>query len=329
MEIRMENFTTQFDKFCNKLGEKYKNDYLLICDDNKYNNMKTLDQKLDSPQKYIQAASEQIYYYWLKKRCPKIQYDVKINPPKDVDLYCDELDFNLRIEVKTPEIDKLDEKYDSNVITLKMDHRYDNLPKENSPSYKNFQDKMKEISEQLNIHSAETGKVVKIGKNEDLKIKTFLDSANEKMNPSDDKTINSLLICLDTSKLGEYLNYIINEFCGCFSEDTYLNVKEYKNIDFLILSNCCEAHLDSKFNFNVWDAKNYFNFIIPLHIKETGIAKCNFIANLFNDEFMKFLEGKDSKYNPKGLEGIFLLQYGEFISIEHPCFCPNINNRKY
>jgi len=95
------------------------------------------------------------------------------------------------------------------------------------------------------------------------------------------------------------------------------------------LSNCCEAHLDSKFNFNVWDEKNYFNFVIPLHIEETSIAECNFIANLFNGAFMKFFKEKDSKYTRKGLKGIFQLQYGEFISVEYPCFCQNINNRKY
>ena len=182
---------SQFEEFCGKIGQTYKNDYFKICSDSEYNKAKTLDDKHNSPQKYIQAASEQIYYYWLKKKFPTLQHDIKVNSPKDVDLYNGDNYFNIRIEVKTPEIEKLNKDYDSNVITLKMDHRYDNFPKDISPSLNNFQIAMNEIMEQIKPHAAEIGKKVEIAKNEDLKLKTFLDKANEKMIRSDDKTINA------------------------------------------------------------------------------------------------------------------------------------------
>ena len=123
------------------------------------------------------------------------------------------------------------------------------------------------------------------------------------------------MICVDTQTFGEYLDHIFSAYCGWFSNDPYLNLNDYLNIDFVILSNCCEAHFDSNFKFNVWDASNYFNFVIPLRINDTKTEKSNFIATLFNDELMKFLDGKDSKYNPKQGTGIFELQFKQRILI--------------
>lgn len=320
---------SQFDIFCNKLGYIYKKDYFSICDDEEYNKEKTLDDKHNSPQKYIQAASEQIYYYWLRKKYSSLEHDRIVNSPKDVDIFYDGKPYNLRIEVKTPEMDKLSEKYDASVIKMKMDHRYDNLPPQESPSLKAFNDVMGDIKVQINQHTEESGKSADIAKNDDLKIDTFLKSANEKMILPDDKTINALLICLDTQTLCEYADHIFNPYCGLFSNDSYLNLDDYKNVEYIILSNCCEAHFDNKFNFNVWEAKNYFNFVIPLRYEKTPVEKSNFIAQLFNEELMKFLNGKNTKYNSKVGSGIFIMQIMEFIAKEHPCFIPNKNNRKY
>ena len=52
----------EFDKFCIKLGDDYKNNYHIICTDNEYNDGKALDLKINK-QQFIQASSEQIYYY--------------------------------------------------------------------------------------------------------------------------------------------------------------------------------------------------------------------------------------------------------------------------
>lgn len=320
---------SQFDKFCNKLGDKYKNDYFLICNDEEYNKEKTLDDKHNSPQKYIQAASEQIYYYWLRKKYSLLEHDHRVNSPKDVDIFYDGKPYDLRIEVKTPEMDKLSDKYDASVINIKMDHRYDNLPPQESPSLKAFNDVMGEIKAQINQHSEESGKSADIAKNDDLKIGSFLESANEKMLLPDDNTINVLLICLDTQTLCEYADNILNPYCGLFSNNPYLNLDDYKNVEYIILSNCCEAHFDNKFNFNVWEATNYLNFVIPLRYKKTPMKKSNYIAQLFNEELMKFLNGRDTKYNPKVGSGIFIMQFGEFIAQEYPCFIPNKENRKY
>jgi len=323
---------SQFDIFCNKLGEKYKNDYFSICDDEEYNKEKTLDDKHNSPQKYIQAASEQIYYYWLREKYSSLEHDRIVNFPKDVDIFYDGKPYNLRVEVKTPEMDKLSEKYDASVIKMKIDHRYDNLSPQESPSLKAFNEVRDDIKDQINQqHTEESGKSADIAKNDDLKIDTFLKSANEKMISPDDKTINALLICLDAQTLCEYANHILNSDCGLFSKDSYLKLDNYKNIEYIILSNCCDAHFDNKFNFNVWDAENYFNFVIPLRFEKTPVAeeKSNFIQQLFNGECEKFLKGKDTKYNPKDGSGILILQIMEFIATEHPCFIPNKDYRKY
>ena len=193
---------SEFDIFCRKLGEKYRKDYYSICKNPDYNNSKTLNNKL-SAQQYIQAASEQIYYYWLQRKLPTIDHDVKVNPPKDVDLYFDGFPYNLRIEIKTQEIDEMKNSYDPNTIEIKQDHRYDNDSLEKSKSYNSFHQTASTLAEDINLSTLITGKKAKEGKLNDLKLDTFLTSANSKMLLPDQKTINSLLICLDTFSMFE------------------------------------------------------------------------------------------------------------------------------
>ncbi len=81
---------------------------------------------------------------------------------------------------------------------------------------------------------------------DDNKLKDYLVGCNDKVIPSDESTINVLLICLDSSTMGSFLSYILNKYTGLFSNNPFVPAKEYEKVDYIILSNCVEAHLDSK-----------------------------------------------------------------------------------
>lgn len=311
----------QFDVFCNKLGDKYKNDYFNVCTNNKYNESKALNQNLE-PEQYIQASSEQIYFYWLSKKFKNICWDKKLNPPKDVDIYVENSGkYNLSIEVKTPEI-KLD--MNPNRLELSQNHKYDTLPRDISPSYAAFNFAIDQILNEINSNTSIHNKEAVKGKIDDLKIKDYLESANQKMQEINKDTINILLICLDTNNILKFMNYIINPYTGLLSQDPIVSKEKYENIEYIVLSNCVEAHLDSNFKFNVWDANNYLNFVIYLN---KDCNKSMHVHSLFNDKFCDFVSKMDN-YAVDGAK-IFEVQFSLYIAENYKQFTLNSKERKY
>ncbi len=101
-----------FDDFVSKLGKKYEEDFKLICDSSEYNNKKMLDLTLSIHQ-YIQASSEAIYYYFLRRKDENIEYDKRVNMENgtDVDISCNIAGYRINLEVKTPELFENTSKY--------------------------------------------------------------------------------------------------------------------------------------------------------------------------------------------------------------------------
>ena len=217
-----------FDDFVSKLGKKYEEDFKLICDSSEYNNKKMLDLTLSIHQ-YIQASSEAIYYYFLRRKDENIEYDKRVNMENgtDVDISCNIANYRINLEVKTSELFENTSKYKEGMIYGHLNHRYpdDMITKE---------DVDKEMKE---IVSYFQGKAA-IKKMDDNKLKDYLVGCNDKVIPSDESTINVLLICLDSSTMGSFLSYILNKYTGLFSNNPFDPAKEYEKVDYIILSNC-------------------------------------------------------------------------------------------
>lgn len=114
-----------FDDFTLKLGKKYEEDFNLICDSSEYNNKKMLDLTLSIHQ-YIQASSEAIYYYFLRRKDENIEYDKRVNIENgtDVDISCNIAGYRINLEVKTPELFENTSKYKERMIYGHLNHRY-------------------------------------------------------------------------------------------------------------------------------------------------------------------------------------------------------------
>lgn len=315
----------EFEFFYKMLGKNYYKNLEKTCYYCTYNELKIFNKKFKNHNQYIQGANEAIYYYWLRSLFNNVTFNWEINFSTNVDIFCHSSDIPLCIEVKSPSIDDLFEEIDKKEMFVSLDHRYDNLPSNESP----ILNQVDKIVDEFNKNSEKTNKVFKKKNLKDLKLKTYLESANKKMNKYQDSA-NILLICCDTSTFVQNIDYILNVYTGIFTRNAYINLKDYPNVDFIIFSNCSEAHLDPNFKFNVWDAKNYINFVIPTSFEKTekAINKRNYVAEIFNDEFMKFFEDKEEKYS-KDTFNILLLKLLNFIEIEHPCFAVNKTRRKY
>lgn len=318
---------TQYDDFCKKLGDKYKTDFESICTDDEYNSKKALFAEMDIHQ-YIQAAAEQVFYYKLKKQLGTIITDQNVNPENgtDVDLYYDGEPYNLRIEVKTPVLFENTEKYKDDIKNgITIHGQQVNRYPEPMVARKDMAAALSDVTKAFNGKATER-------KMEDNKIKDYLESAQGKMVDPDDNTINVLLICTSSSELPMYFDYILNPYTGLGGKEPYIAKEVYSKVDMIVLSNCVEGHLDKNFTFNVWNADNYVNFVIPnTNRKPDNIynAKLNYIRLLFNDNFCKYLASYDKYTNIAGDR--MNDRYGmiNYLTKEHIMFAPNDKLRKY
>lgn len=318
---------SQYEEFCNRLGEKYKTDFEAVCNDAGYNSKKALFAEMDIHQ-YIQAAAEQVFYYKLKNQLGMIIPDKNVNPENgtDVDLYYDGEPYNLRIEVKTPVLFENTEKYKDdlkNGITIhgQQVNRYP----ESMISRKDMSAALSDATQAFNGKAA-------VRKMEDNKIKDYLEGAQGKMADPDDKTINVLLICTSSNELAMYFDYIVNPYSGLGGQEPYIAKEVYSKIDMIVLSNCVEGHLDNKFKFNVWNADNYVNFVIPNTARKfEGVyaAKLNYIRLLFKDNCCRYFASHDKYTLVDGdrLDDRFgMINY---LTDNHIMFAPNYSLRKY
>ena len=165
---------------------------------------------------------------------------------------------------------------------------------------------------------------------DDNKLKDYLVGCNEKVISSDDSTINVLLICLDSSSMGAFLSYILNEYTGLFSNSPFVAKNAYEKVDYVMLSNCVEAHLDSNFKFNVWNAEKYINFVIPNYNKKLIKEKKDLLNKIFNDSFDDYCKKRKELMccdgDNLGDEFAFSNYLAEDSNI---CFCQNHEKRKY
>lgn len=323
----MEKFMSQYEEFCNKLGNKYKSDFESVCNDGEYNFKKALYTEMDIHQ-YIQAAAEQVFYYKLKKQLGTIIPDKNVNPENgtDVDLYYDGKPYNLRIEVKTPVLFENTKKYKDDINNgITIHGQQVNRYPEAMVSRKDMAVALSNVIKAFNGKAAER-------KMEDNKIKDYLEGAQSKMVNPDDNTINALLICTSSRELPMYFEYIVNPYTGLGGKEPYISKEVYSKIDVIILSNCVEGHLDKNLRFNVWDADKYVNFVIPNTFRKRDniyISKLNYMKVLFNDNFCKYCALHDKYTIIDGTSLDDRIGMINYLTEEHIMFAPNDALRKY
>ena len=276
--------------FFNEFGSKYKEDLSKVSKE-KYAKEKEFLNKSYDKNNYVSNANQILFYNYLNSLSKELYCFKSVYPYQEYDLYCEGSKYNLIIEFKTSFLEnKADEISNSKLSNL------------------NFLDyKMLNKNIKLKIDST--------------KIASDLKRANDKLFTSSNKNLNILIFCLTTERFINNITYLLNEYNGIFTDNSYIKLKDYPNIDFIIFSNCSDAHSRKEYDFNNWDANNYINFVIPTKINNipSRIRKNDFVASAFNDELMNFYNNKDTKYNENAY-GILLLQLINYIKIEHPCF---------
>lgn len=304
--------------------DKHLTDFTNTCNDDDYNQNKRLLLE-DNFNVFNQSSAEAMIYYFLLHNplFTNIEHDKKLYPQegnsKDVDVVgVLENKLFIRIEVKAPEMPPEDEK-----LHAKIAFRAAN----NLEAKEAFESTRNSIVSSMNRVSK---KQIVSDKLDDLKIKTYIESANGKFHkPSANNEINVLFVSTSTSIMLDFLRYYTNPATGVFSDDPYFDTEEYLNVDYIVFSNSSECHLDDGFTFNVWDLKNYLCFVLPLRKNDPNLCKRLIVDRLFDSK----LAGLSSFHikNEGNAKEVLPVEFWseEYIALNYPQFCCNLSLRKY
>ena len=303
--------------FCKKLGPNYS-EFFDSLFTNKEDKEKFMNKTFMNDEIYIQVANEIMLYEFLAHKIdsnssnPYSDYK-KISHSQKYDIEFETKDYKLFIEMKSV----------LNYSRIK--------------AFENTSNKHKKHS---NVKSVNTNKSKSSEKNEKISTKglyeqkqsefknriiPYLDFPNKVSSKDSDSNINILFISSDTLNFVKNVDSLINGYAGIYTKNKAIDLERY-NVDFVILSNCSEAHLIKNLYFNlfsgVWDFENYINFVIPLKVDNNDdklIKKNNFVSKLFDDKLMDFYNERKTKYNDSAYD-ILILQLLNFIKIEYPMF---------
>ena len=250
-----------FWDFVNRLGEKYYDDFEKVCYDNRFNNEFIFKNGFVNKDQYISSANKAMFYYWLSSEI----HNTYLN--KESGLFVsNSYSFSLNINVISSKVKYFDD-IESKEVTL---------------------NKIKELSKTIDTKSIIENKNKQL---DNTRIKKYLKETIRKDLNHNTNNINILLICVDTQRFIYDVSSLINEMTGIYSSNSHINLDKYKDIDFIIISNCSEAHINPKLKLNnLWDFDNYIKFVLPLKLNddELQVKKNNYVSKLFNDNFMKF-----------------------------------------
>ena len=308
------------------LSSKHRIDFQNTCKDCDYNAKKELATATDF-NVFNQNATEAMVYYFLKSRVDfsNVSYDVHLCKASGSDKNIDvagilENRIKIRIEVKTPVLEEPDGRIHGKIAFRAA----------NNLEAKNALEESRDSV--INSINNETDSEAVSDKLDDLKIKTYLENANEKFgSPSKDDEINILFVGSDTSTILNFIRYYTNPLTGVFSNDPYFKIDSFLNIDFIVFSNCSECHLDDGFTFNCWDLNNFLCFVLPLNQRGNSIynLKRMVVDSVFSSKLYELsaFQVESDKQNSYGLPIEFWSEV--FVAENYPHFNCNIQNRKY
>jgi hypothetical protein len=321
------------DFFKNKFGNSYMNQYEnLLPKANSFHGsfLGKLSETSLSQDQYFQRVSEVMFSINLINCGFEVENDAKISTNgTDIDIKANRNSTVFNIEIKTPDQTIQD---DDTLYGHKGLFRYSN---DKNASLNLIIDDYEHIKKEF----LNAGAKVSDAKLNDNKLKDYLVSAQNKFNYPSTNEVNVLIICVSTQNLNYFLNYISNPYTGLFSNTPYIDKVLYDKVDFIVLSNSIEGHLDDKFNFNVWDTNNYIHLFIPnRHSYLANSIDSNSALQLlthFKDTYAELAEYScDKKVQQKFMDnGIYdafhELLFLDFIAEKHPMFCLNLKQRVY
>ena len=245
---------------------------------------------------FIKKCNEVMFYNYIKSALSKSEYFIQNEFPYEGDIVF-EGKYNLCIRLKTSFLNNRDDKSNNEI---------NKSEKFTNNTIFNF------INSKIN----------------DTKLDVDLMEFNKKFDCKRKEDISILIICTDTERFINNMTYLLNDYSGILSEDPYINFKKYPNIDFIVFTNCNEAYSDKEFDFNIFNTRNYINFVIPTKLNDDPkqVEINNFVAKLFKDKLIKFYKGRKNKYN-KYAYGNLLLQLINFVDMEYPFFKINEENK--
>lgn len=220
---------------------------------------------------FVQCACEiTVSSYFAENYPDGFEYEAVLSAlsSKDVDCRFKVDGFKYNIEVKC-----------SDFTTKENIEKKDGFKIVHSGRNPDFKETEKEISQMLSEGQRLKGvdpKPTFVQKNMDNNLKDFLISSNNKFSPiSSESEVNILLVCCgDQHDMQSWHGYLYGHQ-GLFTEQSFCNKDEYKNVDLVILTNLYHRHFE------------YFN---KSHIKKNW-SLCNAFNLCFSNQFRK----KDKK----------------------------------
>lgn len=237
---------------------------------------------------YLQGASElAVANHIRRQHVTGFETDKKVNPQnqKDADVFCITNAVRVSSEVKCAVEETAAEQHE---LILRTDGR---IP-QHTQTHADLRAQI--VAKHPNLD-------LKMGKNKDNTLKTFLLEANDKFNPgSGVDDLNILFVaCEDHGNLNEWYRYLYGGK-GLFTADSFHPTREFRNVDVVILSNLKYRHKTVR-SCGDWTLDN--TFLIPFinpHGRPT--ATRDSIANglrLFDHHLRRFLDYEQETEDPE------------------------------
>ncbi|GHV55941.1 hypothetical protein FACS1894216_19290 [Synergistales bacterium] len=224
---------------------------------------------------FLQSASElSVIGYVLEKYGITFEYEPQYNGRRNPECSFKDYDTTVNVEVKCPVIAR-----DNNLIEL-----VGRVPLKDGASF-------------AQLYSDNSA----LKKNNDNKIKDYLQSAQLKFPVSDDTNFNILVICVsEYSDMDAWYGYLFNDtfsskhenVSGVFTADSFVPTEEFSSVDAVVLSNVTKAHSSGNTELNLWDMSDSFSLcFLKLSIKPES-KTCRY----WEEHMLNFLYAKTSEF---------------------------------
>jgi len=254
-----------------------------------WNDKLQLNKPVFNEKGFIQGACEiAVANYFGNKNDFKVEAKVNPKNKKDVDTQFTSNGFTYNIEVKCAASNAKEKVEKSDSFKFQTLGRFDN------------KDEVIDIlSKALDEGLTNQGKPLKEHaelKNMDNNLKDFLESAHEKFNSDcSESEINILLIgCNDKADMQSWVGYLTAS-AGLFTNESYSNQDDFKNVDIVVLTNLYFKHKDfsEKEVENSWSLTETLNLSIvnPFRGKDKKDGILNFNNEIinYNSEISQFI----------------------------------------
>lgn len=231
---------------------------------------------------YLQAACETSVAASIAREFPEhFQYEPKLNPPNDIDCSFEIEGFKFNIEIKCPDYTKLHEQRGRDIFSIGAFGRM--------PEYTSTADDLKELF-------SKGDKSLEVQPHMDNKLKDYLLSAHKKFSTiTTSSELNVLFVCCDDAMDMQKWFFYMFGMQGLLTPKSYWSVKQYSNVDAVILSNLYHRHHNyfSKKDIDAhWCLANSFNLIFKNRSvnkgKDAAICKLVDLIPNFSREIMEY-----------------------------------------